>query len=103
MTSTIPKKSKMNGGGATGADTVSHLQAIEELLSRPLRALVTECDLCAGLLLEHFRSPLAHKGHVKAVVTAMKLGALPENPESLRKGGFNIIVHMHQFNDLRGA
>jgi hypothetical protein len=48
---TIAKKSKANGGGATGADTVSHLQAIEELLGRlgrPLRVLVTECDLCSG-------------------------------------------------------
>ena len=79
---TIAKKSKANGGGATGADTVSHLQAIEELLGRPLRALVTECDLCSGLLFEHFRSPLARKGHVKAVVAAMKLGALPKTPEA---------------------
>ena len=82
---TIAKKSKANGGGATGADTVSHLQAIEELLGRlghPLRALVTECDLCAALLLENFRSPLALKSHVKAVVAAMKLGALPMTPEA---------------------
>ena len=78
----IAKKSKANGGGATGADTVSHLQAIEELLGRPLRALVTECDLCSGLLLKHFRSPLARKGHVKAVVAEMKLGALPKTPEA---------------------
>ena len=79
---TIAKKSKANGGGATGADTISHLQAIEDLLGRPLRALVTECDLCSGLLFEHFRSPLARKGHVKAVVAAMKLGALPKTPEA---------------------
>ena len=48
---TIAKKSKANGGGATGADTVSHLQAIEELLGRlgrPLHTLVTVCDLCSG-------------------------------------------------------
>ena len=54
---TIAKKSKANGGGATGTDTVSHLQAIEELIGRlghPLRALVMECDLCAGILLETF-------------------------------------------------
>ena len=79
---TIAKKSKANGGGATGADTISHLQAIEDLLGRPLRALVTEWDLCSGLLLKHFRSPLARKGHVKAVVAAMKLGALPKTPEA---------------------
>jgi D-serine deaminase-like pyridoxal phosphate-dependent protein len=81
----IAKKSKANRGGATGADTVSHLQAIEELLGRlgrPLRVLVTECDLCAGLLLEHFRSPLALESHVKAVVAAMKLAALPKTPEA---------------------